>query len=469
MSSTIRVVGLLGFAALVGPLRPAAVAAQTRAIVLEFSGGRDGAQARRAVVQGLEGVVTVVPLADAEAAARQARASLATPEGLAAAARATDARVFVSGGVRGRGRRARTTIRITDATGRVLATAESGPPFGRIGQRSVGEDASLAMQQALSQLVEEREPRNAWGSGSATVRGGRDSYRGAYARGGAMDEAERDARDGEGGPAARRRGDGSQPPLLRVLAGLDLRTRSATIALADGGTRGYDAGLYPEVMLALWLHPLASSDDVARGLYLALEAGHSVGLSSALPGSTDTIGSSSFRIFGALGWSFDVGGVLALGPEVGGAFDAFSIDANTVFASSGYGLLRLGAFVRVRVLDDALGLGLSGGYRAVLGFGELGTAFGAGGGGSGFDVRVDLGGALDLGLTYALRVGYERMGLRFERGAGTLGEATDGSDAAVRIQALLGWSFRSRRDPAQSARTSDAGRHGALALGLAPP
>jgi hypothetical protein len=428
---------------------PAPAWAQTRAVVLEFAGGRDGAQARRAVVEGLAGVVTVVPLDDAEAAARQVRASLTTPAGLEAAARATGARVFVSGGVRGRARRARTTIRITDASGRELATAESGPPFGRIGQQAVGDDASRAMQRALARLVEEQEPGRRGSGGRGTDGGGGGGDGGAGGRGGSREDGDDGSggdRDDEGGGARRdgsRRGSASGgPPLFRALAGLDLRTRAASLALADGGTRGYDAGLYPELMLALLLHPLASSEGIARGLYVALEGGRSVGLSSEVPGEAETIGSSSLRVHGAVGWAFDLGGVLSLGPELGGGYEAFSLDENTVFASSAYGLLRLGAFVRVRVLDDVLGLGFSGGYRAVLGLGALGTAFGAGGGGSGFDVRVDLGGALDVGFSYALRVGYERVGLSFERATGTLGEALDGSDAAVRVQALVGWTVR---------------------------
>ena len=90
----------------------------------------------------------------------------------------------------------------------------------------------------------------------------------------------------------------------------------------------------------------------------------------------------------------------------------------------------------------SLALGVSAGYRLVLGTGDLAAAFGADGSAYGLDARAEVSGALAVGLSYALRLGYERNGLAFTGGAGALAEGTDGADSALRVQLLAGWQIQ---------------------------
>lgn len=422
------VIAVILGAALALSFAPTFAAAQGRAVVLEFGGGRNGAQARRAVVASLDGVIEVIPLETVEQAARTQHVDLSSAEGAGAAARAAGADLVISGSVSGRGARARTRLVVRDTAGRELASRRAGPPFGRQAQSALGDQAITMVQEAQNALARS--------GGGASADGGRDGGGGAYASdtgepgGDGEDEEEGEAGDRTPGAA----------PLLRALVGLDARTRSAEVTLDDRGTRGYSAGLYPELMLAVELRPLAHSKGAVSGLFLGIEAAHSVGLSSALEGMTDTLGSSSLRFAGAIGWLVPFAdGAVAIGPVLGGGIDGFTLDANTVFASSSYGYLRFGLGARIVLAGDALALGLSAGYRLVLGVGELAAAFGESATAYGLDVRAELGGALDVGFAYALRAGYESYGLGFEGGPGTLGQGVDGSDSALRVQLLVGW------------------------------
>jgi|GEM_PF-1112680 len=431
-------VSLVGAAAFL-LLAPAAATAQSRAVVLEFGGGRNGAQARRAVVAALDGVVEIVPLESVEAAARAQRVDLATPEGAGAAARAAGAELVISGEVTGRARRARTRLVVRDVSGRELASRQAGPPFGRPAQRALGDEAITMVQEAQNALA--RSSGGSTSAGGDTGGDTGDTNADDDADGDADDDDaddddadDDDAEDSDRTPGA--------APLFRALAGLDVRTRSAEVATDDGGTRGYDAGVYPELMIALELRPLAHVDGIASGLLLSVEAAHSLGLSSQLEGVAETFGSSSLRIGGALGWLIPFAdGAVALGPVLGGGLESFAIDANGVFASTRYTYFRMGLAGRIVIAEDLLALGVSAGYRLVFGVGDIATAFGETGSAYGLDVQAELGGALDLGFAYALRVGYQSYGLSFEGGPGSIAQGVDGSDSALRIQLLVGWQF----------------------------
>jgi hypothetical protein len=410
-------------------LLPALAAAQTSLVVLEFGGGREGAQARRAVVAGLEGSYSLVPLGDVQEAARTAGLDLATPEGAGRAAESTGAALLVGGGLTGQGRRVRTTLFVRDIAGRELATREAGSPFGRPAQRALGEAALALVREAEAELTrlrsEQRGPVRDAGVAAET-----DTPVEAAPP---TDVEDDDEDDTETVPGA--------VPLFRALVGVDLRTRVASITTTDGGSRGYDGGLYPELMLAVELRPLARSGGIASGLVIGLEGGHSVGLASEVVGAMATFSSSSLRAAGQVAWLFATrDAVFAAGPVLGGGYDAFALEENTIFASSGYAYARAGGAARIAIAGDALSLGVAAGYRLVFGVGELATAFGTEGSAWGFDARAELAGALPFGLSWAARFGYERYGLSFT-GPGALGEGVDGSDAALRTQLLVGWQL----------------------------
>jgi len=427
-------VSLLGAAALL-LLAPAAASAQGRAVVLEFGGGRNGAQARRAVVAALDGVVEIVPLESVEAAARTQRVDLATPEGAGAAARAAGAELVISGEVSGRARRARTRLVVRDVSGRELASRQAGPPFGRPAQRALGDEAITMVQEAQNALARSGGGTTSAGNDSSGNTGETDADDNPEEEeANEEDDDDADADDSDRTPGA--------APLFRALAGLDVRTRSANVATDDGGSRGYDAGVYPELMIALELRPLAHVDGIASGLLLSVEAAHSLGLSSELEGVAEAFGSSSLRVGGALGWLIPFAdGAVALGPVLGGGLERFAIDDNGVFASASYTYFRMGLAARIVIAEDLLALGVSAGYRLVFGVGDLATAFGETGSAYGLDVQAELGGALDMGFAYALRVGYQSYGLAFEGGPGSIAQGVDGSDSALRIQLLVGWQF----------------------------
>jgi hypothetical protein len=409
---------------------PVIAAAQTSVVVLEFGGGREGAQARRAVVAGLEGAYTLVPLGDVEEAARSGALDLATPQGAGRAAEAAGAALLVGGGLAGQGRRVRTTLVVRDNEGHELATREAGAPFGRPAQRALGEAALELVREAEAELARLRSAQRGPApdaANAAAVAPPVDAVLPA--------DAETDADDEHDAvPGA--------VPFFRALVGVDLRTRVAEIATADRGSRGYNGGVYPELMLAVELRPLARAGGLASGLVVGLEGAHSVALSSEVIGASGTLSSSSLRAAGQVAWLFATrDAVFAAGPVLGGGYDGFTLAENAVLASSGYGYARAGVAARLAIAGDTLSLGVAAGYRLVFGVGELATAFGAEGSAWGFDARAELAGALAFGLSWAVRFGYERYGLSFEGGAGTLGEGVDGSDAALRTQVLVGWQL----------------------------
>ncbi len=195
-------------------------------------------------------------------------------------------------------------------------------------------------------------------------------------------------------------------------------------------------------MVALELRPFARLGGLASGLLVGLEGAHSVGLSSEIAGAGATLASASLRLAGQVGWLFATRDeVFAAGPVLGGGYDGFSLEANDVFASSGYAYARAGVAARVVLAGDALALGVGAGYRLTFGTGDLAAAFGTDGTAWGLDVRGELSGALGFGLSYAARVGYERYALAFEGGPGTLAEGRSGSDAALHLQLLVGWQI----------------------------
>jgi hypothetical protein len=428
--SLLRLLRIPALACLATLLLPAIAAAQTSVVVLEFGGGREGAQARRAVVAGLEGAYTLVPLDDVEEAARSGGLDLATPEGAGRAAESAGAALVVGGGLTGQGRRVRTTLVVRDIEGHELATRETGAPFGRPAQRALGEAALELVREAEAALARLRSAQR----GPAPDAGSDAAIAPTVDAEPTTDTDAATGDDGDTVPGA--------VPFFRALVGVDLRTRVAEIATADRGSRGYDGGLYPEAMVALELRPLARAGGIASGLVLGLEGAHSVGLSSEVIGGSGTLSSSSLRAAGQVAWLFATrDAVFAAGPVLGGGYDAFTLAENAVFASSGYGYARAGVAARLAIAGDALSLAVAAGYRLVFGVGELATAFGADGSAWGFDARAELAGALGFGLSWAARFGYERYGLSFEGGAGTLGEGVDGSDAALRTQLLVGWQL----------------------------
>lgn len=403
--------------------------AQTSAIVGPFGAGRDGAQARRAVTGALEGVVAVASRDAVTQAARDAHESPTSEAGLLAAARVLRVELVVTGMVIGRGGRARTTIIVTSAEGRELARTVVGPPFGRIGATAVGNAAITVVQEAQNELARQRQMT--------------DSHQ-AWPTPAPLPPPPPD-------PSIRPTG---APPWVRVLAGVDIRTHDAWVFLTGGGTRAYSAGAYPELGASLEIHPLNGLGSAGAGLYVRGDGGVSVGLKSEDPSDPGVaVATTTWRLGGALGYlGLVADGIVGLGGSLGIGVDRFSIADNTIYPSTMFTFFRAGLDARFALVRDLFVLGVGGGYRVVLGTGGLDdpcdpgappscidTAFGVSAS-SGYDVRVELSGALPIGFTWALRFAYERFDHTFSP-PGYLGSGDSGSDETLRFGAFGGWSF----------------------------
>lgn len=402
----------------------AASAQQRTGVVLDF-GGRAGSQGRRAVVGALTGDVRLLPQSSVRSRADGLGADLDTPGGRAQVAEAMDLDLIVGGQVTGRGRRARTTIIIYDATGEEVARQEAGSPAGP-GRRRVGQAAREALQQALG-TIDEREASDRQHEISAEERGG------GYDDEGYEDEEEEEEEPGERAPV----------PILEAMVGFGGRSRNATIDLEAGGAREYSipSFLFSELSARVLLHPLAKSGGIVSGLFGLVTFFHSIGLGSE-DAMGNAIGTSALRFSADVGLFAPLGGV-SFGGSLGLGYDAFLLDANDTMSSAQYTYLRPGLVFAVPFMDDTLGLQLDAGLRIGLGAGDLAPMFGTSASAFGFDLMASLGGALEMGFAYALRVGYVSYSLSFDgMGAMAANTATGGSDGYLVVTLNAGWQLR---------------------------
>lgn len=405
----------LGLGAVVATASGASAQGMRRVAVVDFE-GPGGSQARAAVVDALSGEVDLVPGPEVAAAAEQAGDNLPR---LAANLRAD---LLVTGVVSGRGRRARTRLRVLDANGVELAQGRAGSPAGRGGRR-VGQAASEAVQQAIRTLdardasgVEAPPPGTGSGFGVDTGEGEGE---------GEEPEAETESRD---------------PPMLLAVAGLGLRTRSATVNLVSGATRNYSAGAFAELVVHAELRPLARSTGAAKGLFAALDLGIAVGLSSSTPdasGIAMDVSTSALQFAGEVGFVYGLAdGMVELGVALGGGIDSFTLGTNMVLPSTSYSYLRPALVATFGIVPDWLRLGLEAGYRLVFGTGDILDQFGEQVTSGGLDVGLAATGGTGL-FAYSLRLGYVHYSLSFS-GVGLDADATDGGDGSFFVSALAG-------------------------------
>lgn len=409
---------------------PEAAAQQHVGVVLDFD-GRRGAIARRSVVRALSDELELARSSEFEDRARALGADLDEATGIAAVAQDMGVDVVVLGEVRGRGRRARTVIRVLDAQGNEVARREEGSPAGWRGQRRIGQAAVEAVEQALAEIgrrepAEEPEPIERPLPG-----GGLDEE----LFGEALEEEEEEEEDGPGERAA--------VPLLEAMVGFGVRTRNAEIVLAPpGGTRGYEAGLFPEISLRFELRPFASAEGALRGIFAHAEGFHSIGLSSKDRDTGEEIGSSALRFFAQVGYLADAGS-LQLGGGLGFGYDAFLLDENDTMSSAQYTHLRPALIGRMPISGELVQLGLDAGLRVVFGTGDLVPMFGESASAFGFDVGGAVFGNLESNLAYALRLGYVGYSLSFEGEAEMMVDnAVEGTDGYLFLTLDAGYQFR---------------------------
>ncbi len=365
----------------------------------------------------------LIAAAEIETAVARTQADLGTAEGRAAVARELQIDFLVFAVVTGSGRRTRTTLAIFDASGADVATKEGGAPTGR---RAAAQMRALATELAEAGLPPIRERRAALATATPTTATPTETE----------PTPPVDQPPPEEGPSGPR----PSPAVVRITAGIDLRTRDTAVNVTGETPRTYSS-TFPEVSARVEVWPFANDAGAGAGFHGVFETSFAAWLKSRTARTGEEFSSSTFRLLGSLGYLIGVAdNVLHIGALVGFGMDTFSIAQNTTLPSASYPYLRLAGAVRVAIAGNALYAQAEGAYRLTFGMGDLGPAFGTTNSASGYDINIGFGGDLG-GFSYGARFAYESFALSFT-GPGTLGPGTTGSDSAIRITAHLGWSIR---------------------------
>ena len=150
---------LAAFTTLFCVLAPRAEAqtTRTRAIILSFEGWNAEA-ARAAIESGLNAAYDMISEQQAVDTAMQIGVDPSTPEGLGAVVARLHIQLVIGGSVSGTGRRAQTTIWVTDTQGNQLATRTAGSPSGRGFEGELTTAALQACGEAVVQLPSHSAP-----------------------------------------------------------------------------------------------------------------------------------------------------------------------------------------------------------------------------------------------------------------------------------------------------------------------
>ncbi|MFW2388326.1 MAG: hypothetical protein ACN4G0_08315, partial [Polyangiales bacterium] len=253
------------------------------------------------------------------------------------------------------------------------------------------------------------------------------------------------------GEAGLRMGPEAAAPIFSILGGAGGRVRNVSIEVDDGAggsaTRKYESGVYLDIVFRLELRPLARNERKGlRGLVLEADGDFGLGLDTRTPGSTAALGTKAWRVLGQVGY-FHALGKSELGGLLGIGFDALDLEDNGTMPSIRYLFLRIGPAFRHFFIERLLYLRVDAGFRWPFSYGHLEDAFGDASG-LGFDAGLTLGGELDVGFAYLLRVSADYFKSRFDAfPAGTVpghpaaAQGKDGSDLGINFHVMVGWSF----------------------------
>jgi hypothetical protein len=428
-----------------------AQAQEPKVVVMDFA-GNDGAKARAQVVRGLRENVTFETRSAAKRALAAEGVKVSSVAGRAAVAEALAVDYVVWGRVRGRGSSARAEIRIAGPRGKEITSRDAGPPGQSEGNARIQKAARAVLAKAMN-VAPPRRPAAPAAAAPVAV---------AEIRITLADEPEpakkADKPKDEEPPKKAETTDkklladpAPKSPILNLLGGAGGRVRNIEINVDDGAggtaTRTYESGIYLDIVFRLELRPLARHDKKAlRGLALEADADFGIGLDAQTPGSSAKLGIKAWRILGQLGYfhalgKHEVGGLIGIG------FDDFDIEDNGTLPSIRYLFLRLGPAYRYFFLERALYLRVDGGFRFPFSYGELADTFGDAKG-FGFDAGLMVGGEIDVGFSYALRLSFDYFKPQFSAFSGGVvpplpgaAEGRDGTDLAINFHAMVGWAF----------------------------
>jgi hypothetical protein len=430
-------------------------AQEPKVVVMDFAGNK-GAAARSEVLRGLRDEVTFEKREAAEKVLSSRRLELSSVAGRAAIATELDLDYVVWGRVRGRGATARAEIRIAGPQGRQIAERDAGPPGQSKGNAKIQKAARAALSKAMQLAPPDRaEPAAATIIVEEIQVTLADEPPADKARATSEESAPtKKPAEGRAPEKTKKPGGGSEPagPILNIMAGAGGRTRQIDINVEDAagepGTRTYESGIFLDIVFRLELRPWARGKTKGlRGLALEADGDFGVGLETEVPGSAAKLDTKSWRVLGQVGYlprlgKHEIGGLVGIG------FDALELEVNGSLPSIEYLFLRVGPAYAYFFVERALFLRVDAGFRYAFSYGALEDTFGEATG-FGFDAGVSLGGELDVGFSYRVRVSSEFFKPQFgELAAGGLppglpaaAQGTDGTDVAINFNVMVGWSF----------------------------
>ena len=409
-------------------------------VVMDFS-GNDSGKARAQVIRGLRERATFETRGAAKKILAAEGLKVSSVAGRAAIAEGLGVDYVVWGRVRGRGSSARAVIRIAGPRGKEITSREAGPPGHSKGNARIQKAARVVLATAKKVAP----PASA---AVAAVVVTVEEIQITLA-----DEPKREEPPEEAKATHKKRGvdPGRVGPMLNVLGGVGGRVRDIDVHVDDGAggiaTRTYDSGIYLDIVFRLELRPLARHDIKAlRGFALEADADFGIGLDAQTPGSNATVHVKAWRVLGQLGYfhglgKHEVGGLIGIG------FDKLDIEENGTLPSIQYLFLRLGPAYRYFFIERLLYLRVDAGFRFPFSYGDLGDTFGETSG-FGFDAALMVGGELDVGFSYALRLSFDYFKPQFSAFAGGVllplpgaVQGRDATDLAISFNAMAGWSF----------------------------
>ena len=426
-------------------------AQKPKVVVMNFA-GNGGSTARAQVVRGLRDQAAF----ETRSAAKQVLASqgvkISSVAGRAAVATELEVDYVIWGRVRGRGASARADIRIAGPRGKEITSRDAGPP----GQSKGNARIRKAAQAILAKAVQVAPPGRVAAAAAVPVAVSEIHITlGDDAEPPKKAEPSKKEEPPKKEEAAEKKGPRSSPgrhaPILNILGGAGGRIRTIEINIDDGAggtaTRTYESGLYLDIVFRLELRPLARHDTKAlRGLVLEADADFGIMPGTKTPGSTVTLDTKAWRILGQLGY-FHSFGKSELGGLIGVGFDALDLEQNGTFPSVRYLFLRLGPAFRYVFIERMLYLRVDAGFRWPFSYGDLADTFGEATG-FGFDAGVMVGGELDVGFSYAVRVSADFFKPQFGAFPGGMvpglpgaAQGQDGTDLAINFHAMVGWAF----------------------------
>jgi hypothetical protein len=251
------------------------------------------------------------------------------------------------------------------------------------------------------------------------------------------------------GSAAVAQDEGPRLPVLVMLIGGGARFRNIHFDVGDraGGTepRTFDTGAYFDFGWHLFIRPAAqrSPRRSIQAIAIQIDGGSGIGLDVEPAGTGISLQTNTWRLLGQFAYLYPLDR-LQFGGLIGVGGDVLSIDLNSVLPSSRIVYVRLGPAVAYDIIPSFLGIRADVGLRLPFFFGGLEDAYGNDSSGVGADATLTFEGRVPAGFTYAFRLIWEYYHLRFLGPNATvpaMGNGAVGSDHAVTLQLLFGWSL----------------------------